>query len=334
MGGGRRGNAGSDWRHGVARRTQNPTRTLAVLVAASGLVACARPAAEPPVTEGLLPVNGTELYVKRVGSGDPIVVVHGGPVLEHGYLLPHLQPLAKTHQLIFFDQRLSGRSAGHVDSASVRLATFVEDIEALRLSLGLDRMVLLGHSWGGLLALEYAIRHGRRLTALILLDPMPPSTSLWQKEEAILATRITAEDSLDLAALRTTEAFANRDPQAVEQALRISFRPQFHNRALVGDLKLYVPEDYGERSRQFGYMLADLMSFDLLDSLTVVNMPTLILYGSDEPAAELSGAALAARIPHARLVRIGGAGHFPFVEQPSAFLATVRAFLDEAGTPH
>jgi proline iminopeptidase len=318
----------------MARCTTSPARILTAFLAASAVTGCARPADEPPVSEGLRPINGTELYVKQMGAGDPIVVVHGGPVLEHGYLLPHLRPLAQSHELIFYDQRLSGRSAGHVDSSTVHLATFVEDIEALRVSLGLDRIVLMGHSWGGLLAMEYAIRHGEHLTSLVLLDPMPPSAALWQREESILATRVTAEDSLDLAALRATEAFANRDPHAVEQALLISFRPQFHDRARIRDLHLYVPQDYGERSRQFAHMTGDLMSFDLLDSLAQVRVPTLIVYGSDEPAAEVSGAALAARLPRARLVTIDAAGHFPFIEQPETFLAAVRAFLGESDADH
>jgi len=301
------------------------------LLAAGVIQACSPPAGDSPVSEGLRAVNGTELYVKRVGRGDPVIVVHGGPVLEHGYLLPHLMPLAQTRELIFYDQRLSGRSAGRVDSASVRLATFVEDIEALRLSLGLDRITLMGHSWGGLLALKYAIRYGEHLQALVLLDPMPPSTALWQQEESILASRVSSADSAALAALSASEAFASRDPDAVEQALLLSFRTQCHDPARIADLHLYVPQDYAERSRQFGYMMDDLTGFDLLDSLPAVRAPALIVYGADEPAAELSGAALAAGIPHARLVTIGGAGHFPFIEQPDAFLAAVRAFLDNAG---
>lgn len=317
----------------MALRWAVPGRTTVALLAAGAIQACSPPAGEPPVTEELRAVNGTELYVKRVGRGDPVIVVHGGPVLEHGYLLPYLTPLAQTRELIFYDQRLSGRSAGRVDSASVRLATFVEDIEALRLSLGLDRITLMGHSWGGLLALNYAMRYGEHLQSLVLLDPMPPSTALWQQEESVLASRVSPADSAALAALRATEAFTSREPDAVEQALRIAFRAQFHDRARIEGLRLYVPQDYAERSRQFGYLMGDLTSFDLLDSLPAVRAPTLIVYGADEPAAELSGAALTARMPHARLVTIGGAGHFPFIEQPDAFLAVVRAFLDEAAAP-
>jgi proline iminopeptidase len=304
-----------------------PARTVTALAAAAAVAACSEQSTGFPSTEGLRAVNGTELYVKRVGSGDPIVVVHGGPVLEHGYLLPHLLPLARSHELVFYDQRLSGRSAGTVDSSTVRLSSFVEDIEALRVSLGLGRIVLMGHSWGGLLAMEYAVRYGEHLRALVLLDPMPPSAALWQREESIFAARVTPRDSADLAALRATEAFARREPAAVERALRISFLPQFHDRTRIDALRLYVPADYAKRSRQFGFMMADLLSFDLLDSLSAVTVPTLIVYGADEPAADLSGPALVEHLPRGRLVTVEGAGHFPFIERPEAFLSTVETFL-------
>lgn len=315
----------------MTRPIASARRARAVLLLAIAVSACVGPAAAPPVAEGVRAINGTELYVKRVGRGNPIVVVHGGPVLEHGYLEPALRPLAASHELIFYDQRLSGRSGGQVDSSSVRLATFVDDIEALRVALGLESVTLMGHSWGGLLAMEYAIRYGEHLTALILLDPMPPTSALWQEEEAILATRITLQDSIDMAELRATEGFANREPAAVEQALLISFRPQFHDRSRMAGLHFSIPRDYGERSRQFGYMMEDLMSFDVLDDLARVTVPTLVVYGADEPARDLSGPMLVEGMARATLAVIDDAGHFPFVEQPEAFLEVVRAFLEKTG---
>ncbi len=297
-------------------------------------VACERPApdqpvAEPQVTdEGLRPVNGTELYVKRMGAGPPVIVVHGGPVLEHGYLLPHLTPLAESFELIFYDQRLSGRSDATVDSGSVRLDTFVDDIEALRQSIGFDRIHLLGHSWGGLLALRYAIGHGEHLASLVLVSPMSASSVLWQEEERLLAQRVTAEDSLERDSLRASPALADRRPEAVRQMLLLSFRPQFHDRARIGELELYVPDDYGERSRQFAYMMPDLTSFDFHNELAGVTVPTLLVYGSDEPGRTLGGSALSEHLPNDQFTVIADAGHFPFLEQPRAFLTTVRQFLD------
>ena len=303
-------------------------RNATLLFAAVTISACGKPSAEPPTEAGLLRINGTELYVKRIGSGEPIIVVHGGPMLEHGYLLPHLSSLADTYELIFYDQRLSGRSAPQVDSASVRIATFVDDIEEIRLSLALERIHLVGHSWGGLLAMHYALKYQENLQSLVLLNSMSASSEIWQEEERLLAQRFTAADSVERQAIRETDAFANQEPEAIAQLLRLSFRLQFHDTSMANELQLYVPEDYSDRSMQFGYMMVDLMDFDLHDDLTAVTVPTLILYGSAEPATELSGAMLRERMPNSEWVVIENAGHFPFIEQPAAFTDAVRRFLD------
>lgn len=295
---------------------------LVLLLAASG---CRD--GDPGFTRGLLPVNGTQLFVERVGSGEPVLVVHGGPLLEQGYLRPGLLPLASDHELIFFDQRLSGRSAGTVDSASVRLDTLVADMEALREALGVSRVHVLGHSWGGLLALRYAVLHPDRVSSLVLVSPMAASAELWQAEEAALAERITPEHQAEGARLRQDPGVAAGDTAALAALLRHSFRLQFHDPAGAQALELRLPEDYLERSRQFSFMMPDLTGFDFHPELASLDVPTLVLFGEDEPGAALGGAALVAALPDARMVTLANAGHFAFLEVPDAFLAEVRAFL-------
>ena len=305
-------------------------RLAPALCLAVAVLACEPPAetAETLPAPDLTPVNGTELFVTRVGGGEPIIVVHGGPMLEHGYLLPHLEPLAETHELILYDQRLSGRSAPEVDSASVRLQTYVDDIEALRATLGLGRIHLMGHSWGGLLAMSYAIRYGDNLKSLILLNSLSPSAALWQQEEQALAEFVTDADRAEMQTIRRTEAFAQQRPEAIAELLRTSFKAQFHDRSLINELRIYVPDDYTSRSAQFGYMMADLRGFDLREALTGVDVPTLIIYGAAEPAAEIAGTALDQRLPNSELVVIENSGHFPFIEQPDTLFAALLEFLD------
>lgn len=279
-------------------------------------------------TERLVQVNGTELFVKRLGDGEPILVVHGGPVMEHGYLLPHLEPLAESHELIFYDQRLSGRSAGATDTESVRVATFVDDIEALRRELNLGAIHLMAHSWGGMLAMRYAIRYGDNLRSLILLDSMAASSELWQTEQTALAERITPEARAEVEAFRKTKAFQQHEPGTIATMLRMSFRTQFTDPATLELLELYVPDDYVARSSQFGAMMVDLESFDFHAALTSVTVPALVLYGTDEPGATFGGTAIADALPNATYALIPNAGHFPFIENPAAFFVTVREFLD------
>jgi proline iminopeptidase len=275
----------------------------------------------------LLEVNGTELFIRRMGAGEPIIVVHGGPVLEHGYFLPHFARLARDFELIFFDQRLSGRSAGSVDSASVRIDTFVEDIEALRAQLDVDQFHLMAHSWGGLLAMRYALAHEDRLRSLVLVSPMSASAALWQKEEEALAAQITAEDRAAREEIMASEGFRDRRPDAIRQLLLLSFRTQFHDPDKLQHLSLYVPEDYVERSRQFGFLAPELTAFDFHEDLHALSVPTLLVYGASEPGAEIGGKRLNESIEGSELRTLDAAGHFPFVEQPEAFFRVVAGFL-------
>ncbi|MBL6448149.1 proline iminopeptidase-family hydrolase [Fulvivirga sp. 29W222] len=277
--------------------------------------------------EGFEVINGSEMYYKIIGSGSPIIVVHGGPVLDHSYFLPQFNELAKDHQLIFYDQRACGKSSIEVDTSSMSIAGFVDDIEQLRTSLKLEKIDLLGHSWGGLLAMHYAIKYPQNLDHLILSNSMPASTEGWQAEEQQLASRITKEDSLSRAAIIHSEEMKNRSASAIKKLMMLSFKTQFHNKNLLDSLNLYIPEDFMDRSAKFSYLGKDLTDFDLYNGLKDVSVPTLIIYGEDEPAATLSGKALESSIPQAQLLVIPKCGHFPFVEQPDVYFQGIKQFI-------
>lgn len=286
---------------------------------------------EIDLSEGkLIDVNHTRLYVKTAGSGEPVIVIHGGPVLDHSYMLPHLKPLAEEYRLIFYDQRLSGRSSAEVDSSEVQLRTFIEDIESLRQKLNLQKVHLLAHSWGGLLAMNYAILYPSHIEKMILISPMAPSTELWQQEEARLAESQTSEDRLQREEIMKSAIFKTNPSRAIEQLLELSFRKQFYDPKKAPLLDIYVPEDYMKRSRLFGNLMSDLNSYDLSDELKKIKISTLIMYGTEEPASEISGPVLNRLIPNSRYVLVEHSGHFPFIEQPDKFRQFITDFLNEA----
>ena len=113
----------------------------------------------------------------------------------------------------------------------------------------------------------------------------------------------------------------------MEAIPRHSFRSQFRDRSLSEGLSSHIGEDYLERSRQFGLMIGDLTRFDLIEALRDVDVPTLIPYGEDESGESIGGDSIAEAIASAERVTIPATGHFPFVEQPEAFLDAVRGFL-------
>ena len=123
------------------------------------------------------PIGKAALYSREIGRGQPIIVLHGGPDFDQSYLLPEMDELANAFRLIYYDQRGRGRSADRVLPEEVTLTSEVDDLDKVREYFHLKSSTLLGHSWGAVLALEYAVRHPQRVSHLILMNPAPVSAS-------------------------------------------------------------------------------------------------------------------------------------------------------------
>ena len=121
-----------------------------------------------PIREGYVDAHGLMIYYKTFGRGKPLMLLHGGPGASHDYFLPYLTPLARHYQLIFIDERGSGRSQTLDDVSGYTVENMVEDIEAVRQALGLGKISLLGHSYGGVVAQAYALKYQKNLSHLIL----------------------------------------------------------------------------------------------------------------------------------------------------------------------
>src|SRR3972149_6036360 len=132
-------------------------------------------------------IRDVSLFVKVIGQGYPLVLMHGGPGLDHTSLLP-LQPLAEQFTLIFYDHRCNGRSEG-AEVSSMTFENLTGDADALRQTLGFDRWAVLGHSFGGMVALEYALRYPERVSHLMLMDTCGDIGWVQQNAPRLLAKR-------------------------------------------------------------------------------------------------------------------------------------------------
>ena len=276
--------------------------------------------------EGMLSVNGTILYYHAIGKGEPVIIIHGGPILDQSYLIDHFKELAKNHRLIFYDQRASGKSTAEVDTSSMTMKNLVDDIDQVRQKLGLDQVHILGHSWGGMLAAKYAIEFPLKVKSLVLCDPMPPSFRLWNEEEQILAQRTSAYDSMLEERVKSQEGFKNKDVKWVDSLMKISFKSQFEDTTKLALLKIKLPQDYFKRSKIFEHIGPELYAFDLTTQLEKIIAPTLIIYGDQEPANEISAPVYKSGIANSKVVVISSSGHFPFIEQPKQFNLEVETF--------
>ena len=265
-----------------------------------------------------------------------MIVLHGGPDFDHGYLLPDLDRLADTFRLIYYDQRGRGRSAEGVRPEDVTLASDVADIDRVRQHFRLDAPALLGHSWGAVLALEYALRHPTRVSRLILMNPAPAAASDVAVVRKVYLERLGA----DMDRQRTivaSAAYVAGDPEVVAARYRIHFKPSlkspedyerimatmragFIRQGPEGIIKARAVEDQLMRDTW------QVASYDLLPKLGGLRVPTLVIAGDHD---FMVGAAerIARAIPNAELVTIKDCGHFAFLECAAEVRRAFNAFF-------
>jgi proline-specific peptidase len=191
--------------------------------------------------EGYATVGNARLYYRVVGQGQPMVVLHGGPDFDHNYLLPDMDRLSRLFRIIYYDQRGRGRSGENVRPEDVTLKSEMEDLESLREFFQLDSIAVLGHSWGGLLAMEYATRLPDHVSHLILMNTAPASHDdfiLFRQERQ----KTAAEDLEKMRALSSTSAYQAGDIQKEAQYYRIHFKAALrqpeHLEQVIGSLRL------------------------------------------------------------------------------------------------
>jgi len=175
-------------------------------------------------TESRIKIGNSSLYVRVIGKGQPVIVLHGGPDFDHSYFLPDMDRLKDTFRLIYYDQRGRGKSADNVRPEDVTLVSDLDDIDRVRQHFRLNSVVLLGHSWGTVLALEYALRHPTRVSDLILMNPAPASTADLTAFRKIYLQKIGADMERQRAIMQSA-AYQSGDPEAVSARYRIHFKP-------------------------------------------------------------------------------------------------------------
>lgn len=278
--------------------------------------------------ERLLRINGTEINVRIVGKGSPILVVHGGPGLNHTYFLPHFEKLASKHRLIFIDQRACGKSAGSLDSTQMSLDWFVKDMEAVRKELKLGKVSVLAHSWGGLLGMLYAARYPESIRNLIISNSVSPKVGEYDRQtNEIVNSRYTNEDSTLRAQALKSNAFKEGNLEAYKMLFKVSFKQSFYDRSYFDSLNLILPQDFVQKRKTLFLMTKELSDYNFYPDLKKIHCKTLIIHGDFDAIPIGLAQNLNRSIRASSLAIIKDAGHFPFIEQKLAFFKAVEDFL-------
>ena len=272
--------------------------------------------------------DGTRLSYVEVGSGPRLVCLPGGPGRAAAYL-EDLAGLAEERTLVLLDGRATGASEVPADPSTLRFDRLADDVEALREHLGEERIDLLGHSAGTIVAQAYAAKHPHRLRSLVLVTPSDRLQGGSRADVAdIRASRSDEPWYADAAAAQDALASA---PPAQQQALVRATRPFFYGRwdertqahAATADRQSSKRAELG-----FAAGLDDLDLPALTGALRQVDVPVLVVGGErDALTGVASLSAVAATFPASEQVVLPQAGHFPRVDEPQAFREVVARFL-------
>jgi proline iminopeptidase len=297
---------------------------VARALAATSAPALAKPSA-PSGPGATLNAGGVTIWyeVRHGGAKTPLVVLNGGPGFDHSYLLTSdaWDKIAAHRPVVFYDQRGTGRSGELKPGQSCTVADQVADLEALRAKLGVERMDLFGHSWGGFLAMAYAVRYPQHVAHIVLCDSSAPKWSDTDDNLKDLFPEATERREQDetLAAVGDAEAGG----AAVKEYLRMLFvsshkRDEF----LAAANQLHFNPAVNQA------LNTELGHIDLGPMLARLKMPVLVLTGRfDANVAPSTAWRIHKAIPGSRFEVFEQSGHLPFFEEPEAFARSIDRFL-------
>lgn len=293
------------------RKPRHLVLALCVGLAAPGLACAHQPTSPEP--------HGETLYHVAIGAPGavPLVAVNGGPGFDHSYLLnaPAWKEMSPRRQIIFYDQRGTGKSPPARSPEDMTVDRMVRDLEALRQQLKVERIDLLGHSFGGIISMAYAARYPQHVAHLVLVG----SGAAKPAEHEFLFDKLYPEI---VAAIPPDSSPAGQmGCIAIDAYDRMSYYDQ-RNRALEsGDAGTFSQEVCTE-------VMLDAMKLDLYPALAKLDVPTLVINGRfDANVSPTVAYKISQTIPGARLVYFERSGHSPQVEEPEKFALEVERFL-------
>jgi proline iminopeptidase len=278
-------------------------------------------------TSTFIPVGDIDVACTVVGEGVPLIVVHGAIGLGVTYMRG-LDRWADTFQMVYYDQRGSGATQLG-DPERVSFAGAIEDLDGLRAALGIDRVNLVGHSAGAILAAMYAGTRPETTSSVVLLDAGPPLVpALHEAQMRDMASRRTPGDNAARQAIEASPLFEARDAETLERHTLNTFIPFFRDRATIDTFTLgYTEITAANVQAAPGRMFGSLATLEPMRTFARIQCPTLVVHGGLDPIPVEWARTLVDTIPGADYVLLEGANHFPHVEDAGRLADVVLPWL-------
>lgn len=263
-----------------------------------------------------------------VARAAPLLLVNGGLLYDHALLWPALSPLAARRQVILYDQRGRGETESPPDPAAARLDDDADDIGALRRALGIRQWDLLGHSWGGLIAMLGAHRDAGGVRRLVTVDAVGPTNAWMPALHLETLARASADDRATLE--RVHGLLGNADPEVHAAHSRAAYASWFADRAFAA---YFAPPASASATGTAVAAHLRREGYDFTEELRALSAPTLVLHGERDALPAAVALELTELLPRARRVLLPDAGHMLFWEAPERFFTLVDDFLEPTTGP-
>lgn len=288
------------------------------------------------INDGFIPFRGYRTWYRVVGEREepgklPLLILHGGPGASHDYLEP-LEAMAHTGRRVIFYDQLGGGDSDHPHDPSMwTVDLFVEELGVVREALGLDQLHILGQSWGGMLAMEYALTRPGGLASITVADS-PASMVQWVSEANRLRAQLPPEVQQTLV---RHEQQGTTDSQEYQDAMQVFYRRHVCRADPWPDCVVRTfeklaryPEVYNVMNgpSEF-YVIGTLKTWDITDRLPEITVPTLLLSGRYDEATPLIVETIHRRIAGSEWVVFEESSHTPHVEETERYLQVLQEFL-------
>lgn len=278
-------------------------------------------------TEGIVKWNGTEIHYRSFGAGRPILIINGGPGMNsNGFEMPAIK-LAENYRTIIFDQRGTGASRlDTVDPTTITMDLMVSDIEQLRQTLRIERWIVLGHSFGGMLASYYAAKHPEKIDALILSSSGGIDLDLLSYARGSIISRLSRSE---LDSMRYWEDQIEDGDTSYHARYRrgLALAPAYTVH------RTNVPR-LADRLTQGNRRINDLVwedlrriKFNCATELSAFKKPVLIIQGKQDIISERTALRVRNVLPHSIVVILENCGHYGWLDNERDYFSSIETFL-------
>lgn len=299
-------------------------KTIIILLGFASLCNSTAPAQELDS----ISVSNAVLHYSVQGKGQPVLLLSGGPGNSADQLSALSQRLSTTNQCILFEQRGTGRShTSPMDSTTINLDQAMKDITLVLDHLGIRKVTILGHSWGSMLAISYAIKYPNTVARLVLVGPGPLNMSGYGLLEDNIMSRASKQEKLFMKEVGDSIAHQKASKELLRTYNRTLFRFFFFD-ALKAD-SLWEIIRCTANDTMLELMTQDLarINYDVRAGISQLDIPLLVVCGREDPVGLFPTFEIKDLNKKAKISWIEKSGHFPWAEQPDSFYSEVFNFL-------